>query len=54
MRRFLVAKRVTVVLVDRIHAGPWPGVLASLRLVPQQTGGVLLYRLDPAWARRSP
>lgn len=47
MRRFLRARGVTVILVDRRHPGPWPGLFARMRLVPLNVGGVILYRLQP-------
>ena len=45
LRRFLRAKGVTVILVDRRRPGPWPTLLARMRLVPVEVAGVLLYRL---------
>jgi hypothetical protein len=43
--RFLVAKRVTAILVLKRHAGPWPRVLAKMHLAATDSGGMLLYRL---------
>jgi len=34
LRRFVQAKGVTVILVDRRRPGPWPALLARMRLVP--------------------
>ena len=48
LRDFLVAKGVTVILVDRRRPGPWPALLARMRLAPIDVAGVLLYRLRRA------
>jgi hypothetical protein len=47
MRRFLRAKGVTVILVDRRHPGPWPALFARMRFVPVNLADVYLYRLNP-------
>jgi hypothetical protein len=45
LRRFVHAKGVTAVVVDERFLGPWRKLLASLRVRPIETGGVLFYRL---------
>jgi hypothetical protein len=45
LRRFLRAKGVTVILVDRRRPDPWTALLARMRLVPVQVAGVSLYRI---------
>jgi hypothetical protein len=47
LRRFVQAKGVTVILVDRRRPDPWTTLLARMRLVPVQVAGVSLYRLHP-------
>lgn len=45
LRRFIVAKRVTAIVVDATAPGPWPTLFRSLGARPQPIGGVLYYRL---------
>jgi hypothetical protein len=47
LRRFMAAKRVTVILVSERHPGPWPGLLRRMGLTPTRLDGVLFYRLRP-------
>jgi hypothetical protein len=46
LRRFVRDKGVTAIVVDKRHTGPWRRLFGSLGVRPQDTGGVLLYRLD--------
>jgi hypothetical protein len=46
LRRFLVAKDVTAIVVEQGFPGPWRKLLATLGVRPVTTGGVLVYRLD--------
>jgi len=48
LARFLAAKRVTVVLVDARHRGPWPRLLAGMHLAAVPVAGVLMYRVRGA------
>jgi hypothetical protein len=48
LRRYVVAKRVTAVVVDQSVPGPWTKLFGSLGVRPVATGGVLVYRLPPA------
>jgi hypothetical protein len=52
LARFLAAKRVTAILVDKRHRGAWPLILQRLRVPPIEVGGVLLYRVRQAPGRR--
>jgi hypothetical protein len=45
LKRFLAAKGVTTVLIDKRRAGSWPQVLERIGLSPMDVGGVLLYRV---------
>ena len=47
LRRYVVDKRVTAVVVDRSIRGPWTKLFGSLGVRPVSTGGVLVYRLRP-------
>ena len=51
LERFIIRKRISHVIMDRTHAGPWPRVLAQLGLQPTAVGGVLLYTMPSAWQR---
>ncbi|MGH8939425.1 MAG: hypothetical protein ACRDV2_08745, partial [Actinomycetes bacterium] len=42
LRDFLVRRRVSTIVVERANPGPWPFLLAALKLEPTRTGGVLL------------
>lgn len=46
LRRFLAAKRVTVIVVANGVPGPWVRLFGSLRIVPRHIGGVTLYRVS--------
>ena len=48
LRRFVAAKDVTAIVVDRSYTGPWTTLFGTLGVRPTQTGGVLFYRLRPA------
>jgi hypothetical protein len=48
LRRYVVDKRVTAVVVDRSVPGPWTKLFGSLGVRPVSTGGVLVYRVRPA------
>jgi hypothetical protein len=45
LRDFLTRRRVTAVVVEEAHPGPWPFLLGAPRLAPVKAGGVLFYRL---------
>jgi hypothetical protein len=45
LRRFVRAKGVTAIAVDKRVPGPWRKLFGTLGLPPKDTGGVLLYRL---------
>lgn len=47
LRRFLAAKQVTAIVVDKTVPGPWNTLFGTLGVRPVDTGGVLLYRLKP-------
>jgi hypothetical protein len=47
LRRYVVDKRVTAVVVDQSVVGPWTKLFGSLGVRPVSTGGVLVYRLRP-------
>jgi len=47
LRRFVDAKGVTAVVVDKRYQGPWRKLFGSLGVRPEDTGGVLYYRLAP-------
>jgi hypothetical protein len=49
LRDFLVRRDVDAIVIDAGEPGEWPRALAALGLEPLRTGGVLLYRLPPAW-----
>ena len=48
LRRYVVDKRVTAVVVDQSVPGPWMKLFGSLGVRPVSTGGVLVYRVRPA------
>ena len=48
LRRYVVDKRVTAVVVDQSVPGPWTKLFGSLGVRPVSTGGVLVYRVRPA------
>ena len=48
LRRYVVDKRVTAVVVDQTVPGPWRKLFGSLGVRPVSTGGVLVYRVRPA------
>jgi hypothetical protein len=48
LRRFLDAKGVTAIVMERDRAGHGKELFRSLGVRPEETGGVLLYRLGPA------
>ena len=48
LRRFVAAKRVTAVVVDRSVRGPWTTLFGSLGVRPTAVGGVLFYRVRGA------
>ena len=48
LRRFVRDKRVTAVVVDKRSPGPWTRLFGSLGVRPEDTGGVLFYRLRSA------
>jgi len=48
LRRYVVDKRVTAVVVDQSVPGPWRKLFGSLGVRPVSTGGVLVYRVRPA------
>ena len=48
LRRYVVDKRVTAVVVDQSVPGPWTKLFGSLGVRPVATGGVLVYRVRPA------
>jgi hypothetical protein len=45
LRRYVVDKRVTAVVVDQSVPGPWRKLFGSLGVRPVWTGGVLVYRV---------
>ena len=45
LRRYVVDKRVTAVVVDQTVPGPWTKLFGSLGVRPVSTGGVLVYRV---------
>lgn len=45
LRRFVDAKGVTAIVVDKRYPGPWRRLFDTLGVEPVDTGGVLLYRL---------
>jgi hypothetical protein len=45
LRRYVVDKRVTAVVVDQSVPGPWTKLFGSLGVRPVSTGGVLVYRV---------
>lgn len=45
LREFLRRRKVTAVVIEANHAGPWPAVLEGLGLDPVRTGGVIFYRV---------
>jgi hypothetical protein len=45
LRDFLTRRGVTAVVVEEADTGPWPFLLAALRLEPVKAGGVLVYRV---------
>jgi len=51
LRRFVAAKRVTAVVVDKRYPGPWRRLFGALGVRPLDTGGVLLYRLKRSSGR---
>ncbi len=52
LRRFVAAKGVTAVVVDKRYPGPWRRLFATLGTPPLDTGGVLLYRIRSAQGAR--
>ncbi len=46
LRRFVAAKRVTAIVVDRSVPGPWRRLFGTLHVRPTAVGGVLVYRLS--------
>jgi hypothetical protein len=48
LRRFVEAKGVTAIVVEQDRAGRGRELFRSLGVTPEETGGVLLYRLSPA------
>jgi len=52
LRRFIAAKDVTAILVDKSYAGPWRKLFGTLGVRPLDTGGVLFYRLRGTGRRR--
>jgi hypothetical protein len=48
LRRYVVDKRVTAVVVDQSVPGPWMKLFGSLGVRPVSTGRVLVYRVRPA------
>jgi hypothetical protein len=46
LRRFVRAKGVTAIVVDKRFTGPWRKLFGSLGVRPLDTGGVLFYRLS--------
>ena len=51
LRRFVAAKEVTAVVVDKRYPGPWRRLFGALGVRPLDTGGVLLYRLKRSSGR---
>ena len=49
LRSFIATERVSAVVADPVHSGPWLGVLARLGLHPVSAGGVLVYRIPRGW-----
>ena len=47
LRRFVQAKEVTAIVVDKRVPGPWRQLFGTLKSRPLDTGGVLFYRLEP-------
>jgi hypothetical protein len=47
LRRFVRAKGVTAIVVDKGYEGPWTKLFGTLGVRPVDTGGVLFYRLPP-------
>ena len=47
LRRFVEAKEVTAIVVDKRVPGPWRQLFGTLKSRPLDTGGVLFYRLPP-------
>jgi hypothetical protein len=47
LRRFVQAKEVTAIVVDKRVPGPWRQLFGTLKSRPLDTGGVLFYRLRP-------
>jgi hypothetical protein len=45
LRRFVRDKRVTAIVVDKRHTGPWTQLFGTLGVRPLDSGGVLFYRL---------
>lgn len=45
LHRFLIAKRVTKIVVGKGFPGPWIKLFGSVGLRPVDTGGVLIYRV---------
>lgn len=45
LRRFVIAKDVAAIVVDRRDSGPWTTLFGTLGVRPLNVGGVLLYRL---------
>ena len=48
LRRFVLAKGVTAIVVDKTVSGPWRTLFGTLGVRPVDTGGVLFYRLRPS------
>ena len=49
LRSFIISERVSAAVADPTASGPWLAVLGRLGLRPLSIGGVLLYRIPPAW-----
>lgn len=49
LRDFAIRRQVTTVVVETGNPGPWPLLLAALKLKPTRAGGVLLYHVPDSW-----
>jgi hypothetical protein len=45
LRDFLDRRQVTAIVIEAKDPGPWPFLLAAMKLTPVKTGGVLFYRV---------
>lgn len=52
LRRFIEAKGVTAIVVDKRVPGPWTRLFGTLNVQPLDNGDVLFYRLRPPSATR--